>query len=58
MTHDLTLTGSIQIEMENVIQANIAAMNEEQLWAHIQEVHKRLVALTQLPMTNRLHELL
>jgi multidrug resistance efflux pump len=33
-------------------------MNEEQLRIHIQEINRGLVALTQLPTTNRLHELL
>jgi hypothetical protein len=58
MACDVTLTGPIQIEMDNVIQANTAAMNKEQLRTHIQEVNTGLIALTQLPMTARLHELL
>jgi hypothetical protein len=33
-------------------------MNKEQHQTHIQEVNKELIALTQLPMTNRQHELL
>jgi phage terminase small subunit len=33
-------------------------MNEEQLRTHIQEVNTGLIALSQLPTTNRLHELL
>jgi septal ring factor EnvC (AmiA/AmiB activator) len=44
--------------MDNVIRANTAAMNQEQLRTHIQEVNRGLIALTQLPTTNRLHELL
>jgi hypothetical protein len=58
MAHDVTLTGPIQIEMDNVIRANTTAMNEKQLWVHIQEVNRGLVALTQLPTTSRLHQLL
>jgi hypothetical protein len=33
-------------------------MNERQLQTHIQEVNRGLIALTQLPKTSRLHELL
>jgi hypothetical protein len=44
--------------MDNVILTNIAAMNEEQLRTHMQEVNRGLIALTQLPTTSRLHELL
>jgi hypothetical protein len=33
-------------------------MNEEQLRTHIQKVNRGLIALTQLPTTNRLYELL
>jgi tRNA A22 N-methylase len=58
MAHNVTLTGPIQIKIDNVIQANTAAINKEQLRNHIQEVHKGLIALTQLPTTNRLYELL
>jgi hypothetical protein len=58
MARNITLTIPIQIEMKNVIQANTAAMNEEQLRTHIQEVNRGLIALAQLPTTNRLHELL
>jgi hypothetical protein len=47
IAHEITLTGPIQIEIDNVTQANSAAMNEEQLRTHIQEVNRRLVALTQ-----------
>jgi hypothetical protein len=57
MACDITLTGPIQIEMDNVIRANTEAMNEQQLRTHIQEVNRWLVALTKLPTTNRLHEL-
>jgi hypothetical protein len=39
MARDVTLTGPIQIKMDNVIHANTAAMNEEQLCIHIQEVN-------------------
>jgi septal ring factor EnvC (AmiA/AmiB activator) len=58
MARDVTLTGGVQIKMDNVIRTNTAAMNEEQLWTHIQEVNRGLVALTQLPTTSRLYELL
>jgi hypothetical protein len=58
MACDVMLTGPVQIEMDHVIRTNTAAMNEEQLQTHIQEVNRGLVALTQLPTTNRLHELL
>jgi hypothetical protein len=58
MARDVTLTGPIQTELENVIQANTAAMNEEQLRTHIQEDNTGLIALTQLPTTSRLHKLL
>jgi hypothetical protein len=58
MACDVTLTGSIQVELDNVIRANTAAMNEEQLRTHMQEVNTRLIALAQLPTTSRLHELL
>jgi hypothetical protein len=58
IARDVTLTGAIQIEIDNVIWANTAAMNEEQLRTHIQEVNKELIALSQLPTTGRLHELL
>jgi hypothetical protein len=51
------LTGPEQIKMDNIIRANTSAMNEEQLRTHSQEVNRWLVALTQLPTTNRLHEL-
>jgi type IV secretory pathway VirB10-like protein len=43
--------------MDNVIRANTAAMNEEQLQTHIQEINRGLIALTQLPTTSRLKEL-
>jgi hypothetical protein len=58
MVHDVTLTGRKQIEMHNIIRENTAAMNKEQLRTHIQEVIRALVALSQLPTTSRLHELL
>jgi hypothetical protein len=58
MARNVTSTGPVKIEMDNVIKANTAAMNEEQLQTHIQEVNRGLIALTQLPTTNRLHELL
>jgi hypothetical protein len=56
MARNMTLTGPIQIKIDNVIQVNTAAMNEEQLWTHIQMINRGLVALTQLPTTNRLHK--
>jgi hypothetical protein len=58
MARNVTLTGPVQVKMDNVIRANTAAMNKEQLWTHIQEVNRGLIALTQLPTTNRLPELL
>ena len=58
MARDVTLTATVQIELDNVIQKNTAAMNEEQLRTHIQEVNTGLVALSQLPTTSRLQELL
>jgi hypothetical protein len=33
-------------------------MNEDQLRTHIHDINRGLIALTQLPTTNRLHELL
>jgi chromosome segregation ATPase len=58
MSRDMTLTGPIQTELDNVIRANTAAMNEEQLRTHIQDVNTGLIALSQLPATSRLHKLL
>jgi hypothetical protein len=58
MACDVTLMIQIQIERENVIHANTAAMNDEQLRTHIQEVNRGLIALAELPTTNRLHKLL
>ena len=55
---DVTLSGNVQQEMENVIRANTATMNEEQLRVHILEVTKGLEALANLPTTSRLNELL
>jgi hypothetical protein len=52
------LTVSVEEEMDNVIQANTVAMNEKQLQNHIREINIGLVALVQLPTTNRLNELL
>jgi hypothetical protein len=46
MARDVTVTGPVQIEMDNVIQANTAAMNEEQLRAHIKEANRGLVVHT------------
>jgi hypothetical protein len=54
----VTFTGPVIIETKNMIYANTAVMNKEQLQPHIQEINSGLVALTQLPMTSRLHELL
>jgi hypothetical protein len=44
--------------MDNIIRANTATMNEEQLRTHIQQVNRGLIALTKLPMMSRPHELL
>jgi chromosome segregation ATPase len=57
MVRDITLTISVQADMDNIIGANTVAMNEEQLRNHIQEINTGLVALIQLPTTNRLNEL-
>jgi hypothetical protein len=43
----------VEKEMDNIMQANTAATNEEQLQNHIQEINIELVALIQLPTTNR-----
>jgi hypothetical protein len=58
MASDVTLTVSVENEMDNIIRAKIVAMNEEQLQSHIQEIDTGLIALAQLPTTNRLTELL
>jgi hypothetical protein len=58
MDRDVTLSTTVQIELDNVIQKDTAVMNEEQLRTHIQEVNKGLIALSQLPTTSRLHDLL
>jgi hypothetical protein len=58
VTRDVTLTGALQLELENVTQANMEVMNEEQLKSHIQDINKGLVALAQLPTTSRLNKLL
>ena len=55
---DVTLTPQLQIELENVIQANTTNMNEEQLRQFIADINKGLTALNQLPTTSRLNELL
>jgi hypothetical protein len=43
--------------MDNVIQADTAAMKKEQLRIHIQEMKRALEALSLLPTMNRLHKL-
>jgi predicted nuclease with TOPRIM domain len=58
MARDVTLTVPVQEEMDSVINGNMTAMNKEQLRSHIQEINTGLVALTRLPTTNRLSELM
>jgi hypothetical protein len=58
MARDVTLAVLVQEEIDNTIQANTAALNEEQLQNHFQEINTRMVALTQRPTTNRLNKLL
>jgi hypothetical protein len=58
VTCDVTLTGALQLELENVTRANMEVMNKEHLRSHIQDINKGLVALAQLPTTSRLNELL
>src|ERR1700687_961560 len=56
--HDVTLTTQLQVELQNVTQANTEAMNEEQLRDHIKDINTGLTALAQLPTTSRLNDLL
>ena len=54
----MTLSGNVHREMENIIRANTADMNEGQLRTHVSEITKGLEALVNLPTTSRLNELL
>jgi hypothetical protein len=54
---NVTLTGLVQTELENVIRANTLAMTEEQLHRHIEEINKELEALVQLLTKSRLYKL-
>jgi hypothetical protein len=48
VARDIILMVSVHEEMENVRQANTAAMNEKQLQNHIHEINTGLVAHTHL----------
>jgi predicted nuclease with TOPRIM domain len=55
---DIILTSALQMELENIALNDTRAMNKEQLWNYIQEIIRGLLALSQLPTTSRLNELL
>jgi hypothetical protein len=46
-THDITLTGALQLELENVTLANTEVVNEEQLRTHIQDIISGPTAVAQ-----------
>jgi hypothetical protein len=54
----VTLTGALQLELENLTMAIMEVVNKEQLRSHIPKSNTGLTALAQLPTTNRLNVLL
>src|ERR1700675_4104066 len=58
MGRDVTLTSRLQTELQNVTQKDTDFMVETELRQYIRDVKVGLTALTQLPTTSRLNDLL